>query len=321
MEHSGHTRFIDSKFLKPHTITELALVEMWAIYGTDVPLSVVVNIGPGLPNDVNVRQIARRFSSWGLNPAGASRKKRPRLLAIKQEPTLRSQENRISAPHSDEVEQDVEKPSIRFRKVADKPYSDHKHSIPRIDTVWSLSGRTMDEKLKRYEDEIERDIKKKLNNVNRAMETCTTGLRFPKLLKAPRRTIPLPRLWLTMPLWSIWICLQLTGQYMEWQSIFRRLSLLHDKSVQTQACILWTGVMQSNSPVFSQHFSLPCATNVHYSRCSLFAFVISPPGLDLPRIYTLRMTTTSRISPRYSVPLSRLFSGHGCVLALWKLHT
>ena len=185
MEHSGHTRFIDSKFPKPHNITELALDEMWAIYGTDIPLSVVVNIGPGLPNDVDVRQIARRFSSWGLNPTGASRKKRPRLLAINQEPALRRQENRISVPQSDEVEQDVKKPSIRFRKVANKPHSDHKHSIPRIDTVGSLSGRTMDEKLKRYEDEIERDIKKKLNNVNPGSGNLYYRLALPK---APQGT-------------------------------------------------------------------------------------------------------------------------------------
>ena len=156
MEHSGHTRFIDSKFPKPHNITELALDEMWAIYGTDVPLSVVVNIGPGLPNDVDVRQIARRFSSWGLNPAGALKKKRPRLPAIRQEPALRSQKNQTTVPQPDEVEQDVKKSSIRFRKAEDKPNSDHKHSMKRIDTVGSLSGRTMDEKLKRFEDEIER---------------------------------------------------------------------------------------------------------------------------------------------------------------------
>ncbi len=39
-----------------HDITELALDEMWGIYGTDVPLSVVVKIGPGLPSDAGVRQ-------------------------------------------------------------------------------------------------------------------------------------------------------------------------------------------------------------------------------------------------------------------------
>lgn len=186
MEHSGHTKFIDSKFPKPHNITELALDEMWAIYGTDVPLSVVVNIGPGLPNDVDVKQIARRFSSWGLNLAGATPRKRARLPAIEQEPALRSQNNQTSVIQPDEVEQDVTKPSVRFPKAANMPNtSEHKHSIKRIDTVGSLSGRNIDEKLKRCEDEIERDIKKKLNYVRPGSGNLYYRLALPK---APQGT-------------------------------------------------------------------------------------------------------------------------------------
>ena len=55
-------KFRDTEFPKPHNITELALDEMWAIYSTDVQFSVVVNIGPGLPNDDDVKQMAKRFS-------------------------------------------------------------------------------------------------------------------------------------------------------------------------------------------------------------------------------------------------------------------
>ena len=62
MASSGTIRFSDTKFPKPHNITELALDEMWGIHGTKVPLSVVVNIGPRLPNDADVKRIARRFS-------------------------------------------------------------------------------------------------------------------------------------------------------------------------------------------------------------------------------------------------------------------
>ena len=185
MEHSGHTKFLDSKFPNPHNITELALDEMWAIYGTDVPLSVVVNIGPGLPNDVDVRQIARRFSSWGLNLAGAPKRKQARSPAIKQEPALQTQKNQISVTQPDEVAQDVKKSTIRFRKAAHKPNSEQKHPIKRINTVGSLSGRTNDEKLKRYEDEIERDIKKKLNNVNPGSGNLYYRLALPK---APQGT-------------------------------------------------------------------------------------------------------------------------------------
>ena len=184
MEHSGHTKFIDSKFPKPHNITELALDEMWAIYGTDVPLSVVVNIGPGLPNDVDVTKIASRFS-WGLNPAGAPKKRGAKLPAIKQEPAPRSQKKQISVTQRDEVEQDVKKSSIRFLKAADKPNREHKHLMKRIDTFGSLSGRTIDEKLKRYEDEIERDIKEKLYNINPGSGDLYFRLALPK---APQGT-------------------------------------------------------------------------------------------------------------------------------------
>ena len=184
MEHSGHTKFIDGKFPKPHNITELALDEMWAIYGTDVPLSVVVNIGPGLPNDIDARPIARRFSSWSLNSAGASKRKQVRLPNIKPEPSLRSQKNQIPVTQFDGVEYDVKKSSIRFRKAADKPNSEHKLS-KRIDTVGSLSGRTMDEKLKRYEDDIESDIKKILNNINPGSRNLYYRLALPK---APQGT-------------------------------------------------------------------------------------------------------------------------------------
>ena len=186
MEHSGHTRFIDSKFPKPHNITELALDEMWAIYGTDVPLSVVVNIGPGLPNDVDVIKIARRFSSWGLNPAGAPKRKRARLPNIRQEPAIRSQKNQGSATQAAEVEQAVKKPWIRFRKAADElDISEHKHPMNRIDTMGSLSGRPIDVKLKRYEDEIESDIKEKLNNINPGSGNLYYRLALPK---APQGT-------------------------------------------------------------------------------------------------------------------------------------
>lgn len=84
MASSGNISFSDTKFPNPHNITGLALDEIWGIYGTDVPLSVVVNIGPGLPNGVDVERIARRFS-WGsrLVPAHeATSTKRVRLPTL-----------------------------------------------------------------------------------------------------------------------------------------------------------------------------------------------------------------------------------------------
>ncbi|KAL9038521.1 MAG: hypothetical protein Q9214_005247, partial [Letrouitia sp. 1 TL-2023] len=58
----GKLKFLDVKFPSPHNITELALNEMWGLYGTDVQISVVVNIGPGIPSAFDYKKIARRFS-------------------------------------------------------------------------------------------------------------------------------------------------------------------------------------------------------------------------------------------------------------------
>ena len=71
----GISKFLDipfpSQFPSPHNITELALNEMWGTYGTDVEISVVFNIGPGIPYASDCRNIARRFS-WGSKAATTS---------------------------------------------------------------------------------------------------------------------------------------------------------------------------------------------------------------------------------------------------------
>ena len=67
----GKSKFLDINFPIPHNITELALNEMWGLYGTDVEISVVVNIGPGTPSASDCRHIARRFS-WGKKAATSS---------------------------------------------------------------------------------------------------------------------------------------------------------------------------------------------------------------------------------------------------------
>ena len=61
-------KFLDIKFPGPHNITELALDEVWGLYGVDVEISVVVNIGPGIPNAADYKKIAKRFS-WGRSAA------------------------------------------------------------------------------------------------------------------------------------------------------------------------------------------------------------------------------------------------------------
>ena len=63
---SGHDWFTlsDIQFFRPHNITGVALDEMCAIYGTNVEVSVVVNIGPGPPNASDVNEMMKP-SIWG----------------------------------------------------------------------------------------------------------------------------------------------------------------------------------------------------------------------------------------------------------------
>ena len=126
MAGGGKVSFNDTKFPKPHNITELALDEMWGIYGVAVPLSIVLNVGPGLPSDIDVKQIARRFS-WGLKASPA--------------------------------------PKMTSASSSAKVQSEPKRLIPRTNTFGSIKDRGVDVKLRRLEEDIEKDIRDKLDNV------------------------------------------------------------------------------------------------------------------------------------------------------------
>lgn len=72
----GSTTYSDNGFPNPHNITELAMDEAYHIYGKRPPLSVIVNIGPGIPSETDVvklQKLSRRFSwpYWlpGINKA------------------------------------------------------------------------------------------------------------------------------------------------------------------------------------------------------------------------------------------------------------
>ena len=55
-------KFFDDQFPHPHNISELAVDEVYALYGKKTPISVVVNIGPGMPRPADVKLITHRFS-------------------------------------------------------------------------------------------------------------------------------------------------------------------------------------------------------------------------------------------------------------------
>ncbi len=164
------SRFLDIKFPSPHNMTELALDEMWGLYGTDVEISVVVNIGPGTPNASDCRNIARRFS-WGRKAAPTS----PALLTRgrssgAKKATINSQgigalghELADGIPHNDFEGSH----RVKFDSKLQLPAGDNERRTPvaRQSTFGSEQNVGIEQKLRRDESEIERNIKTKLKNV------------------------------------------------------------------------------------------------------------------------------------------------------------
>jgi hypothetical protein len=174
MANSGKMRFSDTKFPKPHNITELALDEMWGLYGTDVPLSVVVNIGPGLPSNADIKQIARRFS-WGRSQTAVHSRihsERSRSPASQdRSPIDRRPRSGLNDEH-DETEPYSKGLTVQFNEASIQKDPDstvfvegeEKTVLSRKTTFGSIKERSMEEKLRRLETAIEEDIKAKLNH-------------------------------------------------------------------------------------------------------------------------------------------------------------
>ena len=168
MESSGMVKFRDTEFPKPHNITELALDEMWAIYSTDVQFSVIVNIGPGLPNDDDVKQMAKRFS-WGLDTTAYLRATPIELSGTSYEKSSNKASGSIAPP--DDVKQDDNRVPFEFPDNTEKqdltstpiPDTKKKGSTGRTSTVGSIKGSSRDARLKKREKEMEQDIKSKLD--------------------------------------------------------------------------------------------------------------------------------------------------------------
>ncbi|KEF62567.1 uncharacterized protein A1O9_00540 [Exophiala aquamarina CBS 119918] len=85
----GNTVFFDDTFPQSHPITLIGLDEAFAIYGKDVPISVLLNIGPGIPSErdrleleemstSSMTRLARKFS-WP--PKGRHLSRIGRLLS------------------------------------------------------------------------------------------------------------------------------------------------------------------------------------------------------------------------------------------------
>ena len=167
-EKKGKVKFQDTQFPSPHNITELALNEVWGLYGKDVEISVVVNIGPGSPDARDCERIARRFS-WGRRPAVSKRRRSSGNLEFSNNFKRVKSYDRES---TDEIlpmpqEESQKSPRVTLESKLARPSRDAERnaSVARLNTWGSERNISMEEKLKRDEGQIEKDIRKKLKNV------------------------------------------------------------------------------------------------------------------------------------------------------------
>ena len=175
MADSGRIKLRDTKFPKPHNITKLALEEMWALYGKDVRISVVVNIGPGMPDEKDVSQLARRFS-WGPNAhdkrssiASVSSRFQARMERVHR--PRQSSPLRYSGVPNEQVEASPPsregaislQPSNPETEVLSEKQSDKQSPEP-IGLPDLCQKKDRDNKLTRLEDQIETDNKELLRN-------------------------------------------------------------------------------------------------------------------------------------------------------------
>lgn len=168
-EKKSKVKFLDIQFPSPHNITELALNEMWGLYGNDVEISVVVNIGPGTPNATECRFIARRFS-WGKQPVT----KRPVLPKRRRSSGTKGGTEDIKRVRSYDYEPsedisheqpETSEPGTLTTQLPAAAHTESKTSVARRTTFGSDRNIGIEEKLRRDEDEIELNIRRKLRNI------------------------------------------------------------------------------------------------------------------------------------------------------------
>ncbi|MCJ1360594.1 MAG: hypothetical protein MMC33_010602 [Icmadophila ericetorum] len=144
MDNGLSSKFRDTKFPYPHNITELALDEMWGLYGPDVPISVVVNIGPGLPNERDIEKLTRKVSwppSVGIGRFFGSRRST-------------SSKDSITSVTDSSGSSGTRPPGAAVQGLKRNPKSSESIKVDDTD---------IEKKLQRKEEEIEREIVSKLS--------------------------------------------------------------------------------------------------------------------------------------------------------------
>ncbi len=128
----GSRTYSDNGFPNPHNITELAMDEAYHLYGEKPPLSVIVNIGPGIPsdNDIEKLQTLSRKFSWPYWLSSSNRASSSNSNSSSTSPTTmtgssnlvespnRSDTSSSSSSEAEEVERRIEA-NIKRRLQAD----------------------------------------------------------------------------------------------------------------------------------------------------------------------------------------------------------
>ena len=135
---------------------------------TDVPISVVVSIGPGLPTSADVERITRGCSR-GLDIIADYRAMSIEVSRIRNEESSNKTSGSIAPP--DVVKQDVNiilprppnNTASQSSASTPLPYTEKRDSISQTNSTGSIKGGSLDAQLKQREDEVDQAIKSKLD--------------------------------------------------------------------------------------------------------------------------------------------------------------
>ncbi|KAL8784578.1 MAG: hypothetical protein Q9195_009003 [Heterodermia aff. obscurata] len=164
----GTMKFLDTRFPSPHNISELALNEMRGLYGAYVEISVVVNIGPGIPNATDYKSITSRLSRRAkfstADPVKLPSNQRPITGQIKARGSQsyghdqdgEPSKNGPHVPHPARF--DPENPATVADPGMREPHACHT-------SFRSESSGAIEDKLRGDEKEVEDYIKERLGNV------------------------------------------------------------------------------------------------------------------------------------------------------------
>ena len=142
---------------------------MWGLYGTDVEISVVVNIGPGIPSAFDFKNIARRFS-WGRKVATTVPALTNEMEPSDAKEVMVGSKKGWARDHEprDEILHNEAQTShrVKFNQEIPTPAGDTERKTPLAHrtTFGSEKSVGIEEKLKRDENKIEDDIRKKLRH-------------------------------------------------------------------------------------------------------------------------------------------------------------